>query len=121
MVKIQMFKERVSINKVDRQKVHKKNVFIPIIELRITAMNKLRIKDERVAFNNEEIKKIEDLLNSFRPQNYDHYIGVISQIQRDIAIGYKKFDALAMWLDSDNGLAKFEPALIRSIAIKCGL
>lgn len=33
---------------------------------------------------------------------------------------YKIYDALAMWLDLVNGLAKYEPELIKRIAIEVG-
>lgn len=121
MVKLQTIEE--TITGVDKPKVYKKkkNSFIPINELRNRALAKLHIKEERVKFSNQEIIKINDLLQSFRPQCYEHYLGVISQIERDIAVGYKKYDSLATWLDADGGLAKYEPDLIRNIAMECGL
>ncbi len=88
--------------------------------MRNRALAKLHIKEERVKFGNQEIEKINDLLQSFRPQCYEHYFGVIAQIEKDIKLGYKKYDSLAMWLDPE-GLAKYEPDLIRNIAMECGL
>ena len=98
----------------------KKNVFVPIEVLRNKAMENLQIKEKRVHFTVGEIKKIENLLNSFRPQSYENYLGVIAQIQKDIQLNYLKYDSLAMWLDVD-GLSKYEPTLIRNIARECGL
>ncbi len=121
MAKLQIVFERILSNDRIRPKVQRKKPFIPINELRDRAFAKLRIKEERVKFSNRDITIIKDLLNEFRPQCYEHYLGVISQIERDIAVGYKKYDALAMWLDSDSGLAKYEPDLIRNIAMECGL
>lgn len=120
MAKIQLVEsERITI--IGNPKVYKKKCFIPINELRNRAFEKLNIKEERVKFNDRDVIIIKDLLNEFRPQCYEHYLGVISQIERDIAVGYKKYDSLARWLDSDNGLAKYEPDLIRNIAMECGL
>lgn len=120
MAKLQIVKPERIIN-IDNPKSKKKKAFVPINELRNRAFAKLHIKEERVKFSNRDILIIKDWLNEFRPQSYEHYLGVIAQIEKDIRIGYKKYDALAMWLDSDNGLAKFEPDLIRNIAMECGL
>jgi len=120
MAKLQIIFERTLNNEV-RPKVQRKKSFIPINELRNRAFAKLHIKEERVKFSNQDIIIIKDLLNEFRPQCYEHYLDVIKQIERDIAVGYKKYDAMAMWLDADDGLAKYEPDLIRNIAMECGL
>lgn len=104
----------------DRPKVSRKKSFIPINELRNRSFEKLKIKEES-KFSNQEIIKINDLLQSFRPQCYDHYLGVIAQIERDITLQYKKYDSLVRWLDADDGLSKYEPDLIRNIAMECGL
>ncbi len=121
MVELQIIEdeENLSSNNV-KPKFRRKKSFVPINELRNRALAKLHIKEERVKFSNQEIEKINDLLQSFRPQCYEHYLGVIAQIEKDIKLEYKKYDSLAMWLDPE-GLAKYEPDLIRNIAMECGL
>lgn len=119
MAKLQIIEDiKAESNKQVRKK---KKSFVPINELRNRALANLHIKKERVKFSNQEIVKINDLLQSFQPQCYDHYLGVIIQIERDIKDGYIKPDLLARWLDADSGLAKWEPDLIRNIAMACGL
>lgn len=119
MVQLQIIEDiKAESNKQVRKK---KKSFVPINELRNQALTKLHIKEERVKFSNQEIVKINDLLQSFRPQCYEHYLDVIKQIERDITLQYKKYDALARWLDADDGLSKYEPDLIRNIAMECGL
>lgn len=98
----------------------KNKTFVPIDVLRSMVMEKLQHKEYRVKFTNSEVKRINSLLNNFRPQSYENYLGVIAQIEKDIKLGYLKYDALAMWLSPD-GLAKYEPTLIRNIARECGL
>jgi len=120
MAKLQIIFERTLNNEV-RPKVRRKKSFVPINELRNRAFAKLHIKEERVKFSNRDVVIIKDLLNEFRPQCYEHYLDVIKQIERDIVVGYKKYDSLARWLNADDGLAKYEPDLIRNIAMECGL
>jgi len=121
MVQLQIIEDDIKA-KVNKQIVRKKKKsFVPINKLRNRALANLHIKEERVKFSNQEIVKINDLLQSFQPQSYEHYLGVIVQIERDIKAGYIKPDLLARWLDADSGLAKWEPDLIRNIAMVCGL
>lgn len=70
-------------------------------------------------FNSDEISRIVKICNEDIGTSSE-YSNVVSQIERDIKAGYKKFDALAMWLDQEGGLAKYEPILIRRIAVEVG-
>lgn len=95
-------------------------------ELRKHAFEKLKIDKEQ--FSLEEQGEIQEIIQNYQIGKYyypemvpDSFIGVIKQIYKDIRIsGYKKFDCLAMWLDDENGLAKYEPELIARIAIEIG-
>ncbi len=120
MVKIMCIKsesKKLNDNSI-RSKVHKRNVFVPIETLRNKAVEKL--KTESVKFTTQERLKIIQIAQlNYSPT--ESWIGCISQIKRDINTCYLKYDCLAMWLNSDEGLAKDEPDMIREIALECGL
>lgn len=92
--------------------------------LRAKAFEKLeedRKKGEKTLFSDDEkiaiMNLIDDERTMIRPQP-EHLSGIVQQIARDFNIGYKKFDCLAMWLDPEWGLAKYDPELIIMIAEK---
>ncbi len=117
MVKIQQVHSRIisSNPKLPRKK---KNDFIPIDVLRNRALEKL--KNERVRFSNQEIRKIISIVHlNYSPSK--SWLVTISRIKQDIVLGYLKYDALSRWLDADGGLAKDEPDMIGEIAMECGL
>ncbi len=107
--------------KKNTHRSNKKNPFVPIETLRKMAMEK--IKTDRVLFTDREIARINNQISATIPQskNYNDFVGVCAQIKRDISLKYKKWDAISMWLDADLGLAKYEPDLIRKIAVMMGL
>ena len=83
-----------------------------------------KLKTEREQFSLVEQGSIQEIIEDFIFSNKSQSGSVLSiqhQIYRDVRIsGYKKYDCLAMWLDSENGLAKYEPELIKKIAIEVG-
>jgi len=93
--------------------------FVPIEKLREKCFENLKIPEKRVHFTEKQIQKINKIIDETRPQSKD-FTGVVIQIERDIVTKYKLYDALAMWLDPDGGLAKYEPDMIRKIAMTVG-
>lgn len=94
--------------------------------LREKAFEKLeedRKKGEKTLFSDAEkigiLYLVDEMRTMQRPQS-EHLSGIIQQITRDFNTGYKKFDCLAMWLDSELGLAAYDPELIIKIAEKFG-
>jgi hypothetical protein len=74
-------------------------------------------------FTDEEHAKIDNIINDMytsKTFQSEEWRGVIMQIEADIARRYKKFDAMAMWLDPIGGLAKYERGLIKKIAVDIG-
>ena len=80
------------------------------------------LKSNKSKFNIVEKQKIVSIINSYIENNNipnSSFIGVVHQMHRDIIL-YKKYDCLAMWLDDESGLAKYEQMLIKEISIKVG-
>jgi len=74
-------------------------------------------------FTDEEHTKIDKIVDDMyvnKTFQSEEWRGVVMQIEADITRRYKKFDALAMWLDPIGGLAKYERELIKRIAIEIG-
>lgn len=87
-------------------------------KLRNLAFGKL--KENRKRFDSDEINQVVDILNEYGENTVNLTIGAVTtQIVKDIRI-YLKFDCLAMWLDWESGLVKYEPDLIEKIAREVG-
>jgi hypothetical protein len=122
-LRIDKEKKMVVLEKPKKRDTHrhnKKNPFVPIETLRKMALEK--IKSERVDFTPRDIAIINNVISGTICQSkYDSFIGVCTQIRRDISLKYKKWDCIARWLDCDLGLAKDEPNMIRKIATLMGI
>lgn len=123
MAKLQSIESgRITI--IGNPKVHKRKIFIPINGLKRMSSKKLEFDSVITRFNSYEIKNINELLEEFKPQSYDpehYYLDTIEEIKVDINSGVSKYKILEKWLESNSGLAKYEPNLIRNIAMECGL
>lgn len=95
---------------------------IELDEMRKESFKKL--KTNRLKFNGKEIFGIIKIMKEYRADgkinDEDIFVGVVQQIERDVKTGYKKYDSLCMWLDSNGGLSIHEPELIKRIAIEIG-
>lgn len=115
-------KLEVSQLKPKNQKFSKKKhqAFVPIEKLREKCFKNLKIPEKRVKFTEKQVEKVERKMVESVPQMSKDYSAICEQIRRDMKV-YKVYDAFAMWLDADGGLAKYEPDLIRKIVVMLGL
>lgn len=73
-------------------------------ELWKRAMNLLQVKRIRRRATPDEVAFI-------AKQAYDYHPAVVCQMSRDLKI-YPLFDAVAMWVQPDLGLAEYEPNIV---------